>query len=572
MQKPFFNRFSVLVMFNLLVLFGAIVWHRTPEPVITIQSASGPCSTAIVTDIVLKQYGNGVGEDDSQTLAHVVTNPNWKNISYVAFGTSDWSPIRPYDKITATLELGEYHIEWTDERNNPGSTTVKCTARVEAISNAIADSATPMLHEIQTPTAVQIQARSGFVRDQAIDDEEHSSAIPLHSLPIPTPKPEGYRPSTEAVVAQCLFTPPVGGIPLSEPIIPLDDYAFSEPALIVTNNMPLSIHQWLPDSKRLLVQRHTERGTVVELRNVQNQETTTLIEEAQSIKAPRWLPQESTLVWGAFGTSEREEGYWIHTLDPPGENRLTDHGGWKQQDISPDGKEFIFVSRPGTQAFIWNQETKALRALPVDLDSWRYDKGHSYPLQPFHINWHPSGERILFWDGTWAFLYDLRTDQGCEINMEALAGINDSILRASWSPNGRYLMAQLTQEPLFTSLTGSYALVWILDTYTGDTVQYELETVVYGFSWAPDNQTVIIEEEADRANDGASRSIFYLLNIRNGAHRPILTENTDLGTNGKKVLWSPDGKILAHQCKNPVATDVTSDVDGICIRDVTIHR
>ncbi|MEZ4616898.1 MAG: hypothetical protein R2867_15530 [Caldilineaceae bacterium] len=70
---------------------------------------------------------------------------------------------------------------------------------------------------------------------------------------------------------------------------------------------------------------------------------------------------------------------------------------------------------------IWNQETQTLDDLPIDFTQRRYQKGLSYPLRPYYPLWHPSGDKILFHDGTWMTLYDLTTNSGCDIDLRAFA-------------------------------------------------------------------------------------------------------------------------------------------------------
>ncbi|MEZ4680876.1 MAG: hypothetical protein R2932_42350 [Caldilineaceae bacterium] len=104
----------------------------------------------------------------------------------------------------------------------------------------------------------------------------------------------------------------------------------------------------------------------------------------------------------------------------------------------------------GTQPLIWNQETQTLDDLPIDFTQRRYQKGLSYPLRPYYPLWHPSGDKILFHDGTWMTLYDLTTNSGCDIDLRAFARRDyDYIRDARWSPDGRYLLIKMAQH-LFT--------------------------------------------------------------------------------------------------------------------------
>ena len=565
----------------------------TPSPTPTPSSPQDICLNKTAGQVRFDFYGYVQNDDGSTNLTFGVTNPRQRSIDAVGFKARSWSRVEPAEQSTYIGNLGAYTIDWVTHNGTPNQAAFRFKSQGHEFRHGASDQFTITVNDFDPTKRITAWARLDNQRlevqgrlsehdcDQTPPPPTPTPTLtptpPFSPLPTPTPTPEGgVTLPTEPQVAQCVFGPPPGGMPPEEPIIPLSAYSFSEPTLVMTNSHPIEIHQWLPDNETLLVQRHTGRGSVTELVNTQTQEKTLLIGPEQSFKNPRWLSQDSTLVWGATRTRNRGQGYWVHSFDPPGERRLTDEGGWRQHDISPNGEEFIFMSRPGgTRPFIWNQERKTLRALPVDLANWRYKNGLIYPERPFSVNWHPGGDKILFWDGTWVFLYDLTTNSGCEIDPRMLTKyfLYRYIHEASWSPNGRYLLLKNAEYPLYTSTYGPHDLILILDTYTGESIQYALGNSVYSFSWAPDNQTVAIVKRTDRHILMSDNSLDYqigiaLFNIHTGMQQQVLPIYSTVTQQG--LVWSPDGTQLAF-LGSLVDTNGNRGPGGVQISQVLIQ-
>ncbi len=384
--------------------------------------------------------------------------------------------------------------------------------------------------------------------------------VPFSPLPTPTSTPDGgVVLPTEPVVAECVFTPPAGGMPPAEAIIPLDTYSFSEPQLVLTTTAHIQIEQWLPDSGTLLIssEPNISQTVSVALVNINTGGITEIVEPRRYLRKPRWLAEDRTVIWRELGDvldsvpTYWEPGVQLRSFELLSTKRLSGNGNGAgvTHDVSPNGKEFVFLSLPGgTQPFLWNQVTKMLRALPVDLATWRYQtSGTPYPFQPFNVVWQPNNKKLLFWDGTWTFLYDLTTDSGCEIRIGTFIATPFTFVQeAAWSPNGRYLLLKNAEYPPYTMTSGPHDLVLILDTYTGEGVQYALGNLVVNLSWAPDNQTIAMTKKTGEETDSYGRFNLYdlfLFNGRSGETRQILPEQE--GGDPKRPLWSPDGTLLA---------------------------
>jgi len=464
---------------------------------------------------------------------------------------------------------------WTDDSGSPGFTSIRFTPAQANFRQERSEVFAVVVSGFDVGDTVELMARS-LLSGGGVGTPTPLPTVPFSPLPTPTPTPEDYALSTEPIVPECVFVPPPEGIP-DEPIIPLDAYSFSEPQEVITHTAPIGIQNWLLDNETLLITRESLSNLLisVELVNTETGKATEIVEPRMYLMEPRWLLTERSLVWRQTTSVQyNESGYWIRSTDPPMERRLSENatGSSIGHDVSPDGKKFVFMSLPGgTQPLIWNQETKLLQILPIDLSSWRYVKGISYPIQTFYSNWHPHGDKILFWDGTWIFLYDLTTNNGCEIDLNALGVPNHYVHEASWSPNGRYLLLKNAATPPYIGLYGPHDSVLILDTYNGNTFQYALDNTLANFSWAPDSQIVAIHGGTGQKIGGSNSSGFYLLNVRSGEYRRILAEQKTLFGMGKMIKWSPNGKNLAIQCMDTLR-DASEVFDRICVSRVSTSQ
>ena len=548
-------RIRQLAFIIAIVLTGGLLLLLR-EPVDTSQAAHSPlptltpvCLPLLQGDLSLSHVGY-VLDDDTATLSLSLHNQDAVDLTRISFSDSSWTLLAPGHGVTVTGLLGDHLVSW----DAPGG-RLTYTPLFAGYSLGAVERFTFTVQGFVPSRPFQLTVRQGesVLETHVINLSApacNRTPAPFSPLPTPTPTPVGFTLPTGPVVPKCVFTPPPGGVP-EEPVIPLSAYTFSPPQVVVTNTAPLGIQQWLPDSKTLLVTRHTGRGNKLELINIETKVITQVLAPNRAIDSPRWLTTDQTVAWRELGSSGNDPGYWLRSFNPPAEKRLSSNGSGAgvPHDLSPDGKEFVFMSLPGgTQPLIWNQESKTLRALPVDLATWRYKNDPLFCFLPFNVNWHPGGDKLLFWDGTWVFLYDLTTNSGCEIDIGELSPRLPSLHEAAWSPNGRYLLLKVAENPLYQAIRGPFDRVVVLDTYTGEAIQHSLGVPVRNLVWSPDNQTVAMigetEQEISIAQVGKVNSQgIYLLNIHSGESLHILPEYFVGGYPG--LTWSLDGTRLA---------------------------
>ena len=534
------------------------------------------CISATHDCVLLEFMGYVQNGDGTTTLNYRITNNCVDEVEYFAIETGLWSRDTPADGSSYSGDLGAHAVSWVDEQQGIPTQGVRFDNSAANFKEGAAEVYTFTVRDF-TPRSpntgrVVVGERELAFRMMLLDPAceiginptpRPTPTAPFSPLPTPTPIPVGYTLPTEPIVPECVFEPPAGGLPPDEPVIPLSAYSFSEPTLVLTHTAPIGIEQWLPDSETLMVTRRESMDDhyySVELVNALTGEMNEIVEPQLQLKEPKWLSLEQTVMWREIRPPwENEAGYWAQSLEPFGRRRLSENatGASIAHDSSPDNKEFVFMLRPaGTQPFIWNQETKEMRALPIDLNNWRYQNGPIYPVRPFNVNWKPDGNKLLFWDGTWTFLYDLATNRGCEIATGLYAR------EVSWSPNGRYLLIQIGEH--LSSHHPPHNLVQILDTYTGERMHHSLDVPVSNFSWAPDNQTVAITGLTGEEIENFGVGGYYLFNVHSGDFQRILNEQRTLIGRGSMVDWSSNGNLLALQCMDTVRDLSGGTFDRIC--------
>ncbi len=171
MQRTTMNVTGGILLLGLLALLGMVLWNRVPEAATTdqdafalagaVSSSTTACLTASDAGVVVDFAGYIHNEDGTTTLTYNVTNPNKKDISYVAFGTGDWARVAPSDGLTTTLELGEYQVEWTNDRGNPGFTSVKYETQFGGFSKGGMEMFTLVVSDFDPDVTVQVEAKAG---------------------------------------------------------------------------------------------------------------------------------------------------------------------------------------------------------------------------------------------------------------------------------------------------------------------------------------------------------------------------------------------------------------------------
>ncbi|MEJ2557503.1 MAG: hypothetical protein P8186_15000, partial [Anaerolineae bacterium] len=169
---------------------------------------------------------------------------------------------------------------------------------------------------------------------------------------------------------------------------------------------------------------------------------------------------------------------------------------------------------------VWDGANRSTEALQVNLDQWKYPK---YPkdvqsiLAPsaFQVTWRPNGSQLVFYTLPWTFLFDIETNQVCEIDLgpfrdETVKAMPIWAFEAKWSPDGRYL-ALITTDTVPGQASGTGAAILateltIVDMKTGMLRNLQPTSdvtpgqhYVTDIAWSPDNQYIATLEVTTQA-------------------------------------------------------------------------
>ena len=390
---------------------------------------------------------------------------------------------------------------------------------------------------------------------------------------------EGVKPATPNPPTELLPTgkrPPACTFPLAD-IKPVESqpetYTFSEPRIVLTSETAIGIASWLPDSERLLITRQSQNGRqTIETINYRTGETKIYAEREGENGKPIWLSELDAIAYATDVQGHYE--LWISdggVQEKKNAMVVSDVSGWS---LASDGKELVYFSPAiGEIPQIWNLSTNSFQDSGVNLSIWEYPKFQSdlLPLTrglTFSTALQPHGTNVAFYGRGWFFLLDKKASQVCEVDLEQYGVL--SVLRASWSPNGRYIAMIVTPNPPGELASSSNILV--LDLYSGKMYRPMLESpVVRDIAWADDSQYLAgLVADPVEFKQGSPRSRIYLIHIFGDVvAKEISTQLYGGGaTNGWLLAWSPNGKSIAVKCPSWIEMEPTIDEDHIFIMEV----
>jgi WD40 repeat protein len=401
--------------------------------------------------------------------------------------------------------------------------------------------------------------------------------------PPATPTQPPYPPPATPTIAptavpRCTFAA------RSAPAVPgpsLDTYHFSEPQVVLTHTSAIGIAGWLPDGQRLLITRDIP-GTnrqAIETFNIRTGELSVYAERNGSNGKPIWLLALNAVAYSTLVDQHHE--LWVSRGDPQRVERAVPDVLGLSLATEPDGKHLLYFSRlTGERPQQLNVETRAVQEMPLDLAQLRYPK-YPEPVQSmlgpsvFKIVWRPDGSQVVFYTIPWTFLFDVTTNQVCEIDLgqTRVEGMPIWALEAKWSPNGRYLALITTGTfPGQASGTGAsilYTELTILDMETGNLRILQPAPDINGgqhyvtdITWAPDSYYLAVLGIVRIDEMGSEKEVVFIVDATTGELRQSLSDR-DLGGGlwHWQIAWSPDGSQLAVNCP-------TSEEGRLCILSV----
>lgn len=337
----------------------------------------------------------------------------------------------------------------------------------------------------------------------------------------------------------------------------MNTFTFSEPMVVLTDDMAIGIKHWLPDGQRLLITRELpEHRQSIELFNVATGETQVYATREYGGHLA-WLDTLQAVVYVERRYVDRNAGLaqydlWFSQGDPEGVQKLAENV--LPFSVAIDANDQVsFFSATTNQLQNLDIAHKTIQSLPLDLTSWLYTK---YPesveepktmssLYSFRLVQSPNNSILAASGDPWLFLIETQANKICEVDLGYLGHIPRRPTGVNWSHNGRYLALKNTAV-----LPGE--LLPFNDLFVLDTKDSQLLTLtspdwryVTDVAWSPDGQYLVF-----LGHLRFKKAHLFILNVEQRAIQ-VAQVSIDLGGGGdwgQQLYWQPNGQQLAVNC------------------------
>jgi len=423
---------------------------------------------------------------------------------------------------------------------------------------------------------------TAIVQSNAAPSAPQPTALPriTATLPPPTetpyasPTPMGKRPP------QCTF--PLPQTTFEEPIP--QEYAFSEPKVVLTSNTTIGIVEWLPDSQRVLITKdfQDENRQTIEVFNPMTGERQVYAERTRIDSPPVWSEELNAVIYpdsqvlkvtrrsGTLPLIEFRRQLWLSQGNPQNAQSIEDvlltsnFLSYISVGLEPQTRNILYFI-PDEKGFIkQNRLSGEKQLLALNLAQWEYrSNGRTFPI-PYSMAWRPNTTQVFLYTlgdvGGYTFLLNIANEQLCEIDFGGWADI------ARWSPNGRYLAIIRT----WGSRPVNRSDLAVLDTKTGELYTSQIIPdgmeglhFVNDVAWAPDNQHLaaitqtLVRDQATQKYYKLS-NLYYIDFLYDKVVQIPSSENLGAGLGVPNLIWAGNGSQLLIKCP-------TDQMDRVCL-------
>jgi hypothetical protein len=354
---------------------------------------------------------------------------------------------------------------------------------------------------------------------------------------------------------QCTF--PLAGTTAEES--KPENYTFSEPQVVMTDEFQPSIVEWLPDNQNVLIMpfKFIDFGIngaqqIIELFNPETQETHIYAIRRDILGAlPAWNSALNAIVYPdlnvVVGSTDSIQ-LRISYGNPDDTQLLADNLPQRPMVVKPDGSQIAYFL--DNQLIRLDGALNPLVPVPADRKRWDYLHENGKIIQTYQMAWRPNSAQMFLYnqagDGL-AYAYILDTNNGRLCNLNFDGWVRGTTAR--WSPNGRYLAIVRAQGRIPIQSSD----VAVLDTATG---QYHVfktadlgikEGFAQDIAWAPDNRHLLFTVETDYSQTThIYNGLLYLGDFISGQIEQVLPsfQFNIVGDARPNLAWSPDGSKL----------------------------
>ena len=359
-----------------------------------------PCFVQTLDGFTLEVFGYVDNDDGTTTLTYRATNANKKDISYLAFGIDNWIPVAPSDGITTTLGLGSYHIEWTNDRGNPGFASIKYETQFDGFSQGAQDVFALTMGNFDPVASIQIQMKAGKDRttftlvlsDFTCDrtPTPTPTATPVSPLPTPTATPMLPVPDEVPNQSVFIFSKALYEVELSA----AEKAARWEAGLPVPEIITIPVSSAVSD----LQSPHAKAGLMAPIPQQAVSGWSNLYAEDFESGDLSYTEKDSCRLFHVSTTGNAPEwgirDYWTTVPPVPGRNDPRSNAIWPAAvgTNAVDPRQGSYPANFVTQIFCTFDNVQSFENFMVEFDAWQDQAATEGDRDTFYIGFHTGEE------------------------------------------------------------------------------------------------------------------------------------------------------------------------------------
>jgi hypothetical protein len=359
----------------------------------------------------------------------------------------------------------------------------------------------------------------------------------------PTPPPAAPVIDTGKQLLAC--TSPLSESLANEKGVPsLQNYKFSAPQVVLTNNFSLRIMGWISEDDALILKDLKPGGAkvAIEIFNVKSGQSIRLAEENTISGNLLWLPDKKAVAYIAYDLytdpAKNRSRLMVAALGS-GTTQLTAEGVTQPLFAMPD--EGVVVLGSDGQKLTKVDSAKGTSTLSSIAEFTMRGP------QLLHVAQHPNFPMIALYNNMSFVIMDLKTGKTKELNLGKLQEEKLWALEARWNPDGKHLAVIATAG----GLSSQYTTLMILDIEKECLWEIPVSRPFYidKMAWSPAGQFLMLSGFIGTTNEGYSFVEYRLFDPTTGQERKV--NLSDYYKSAVYFDWSPDGKTIIFYCPTP---------------------
>lgn len=362
---------------------------------------------------------------------------------------------------------------------------------------------------------------------------------------------EGAKPATPTAIQAIDIGKQIStcASPLSDSLVNekgisnLQDYRFSAPQVVLTNDYGFRIMGWTSNDEVLLLRDLTAGLTkaAIEIYNVKSGQSLRFADENTISGNLLWLPNKKAvayIVHDLYTDSTKNRSRLMVATFESGTPQLLAEGVTQPLFSMPD--ESVVVLEPNEQNLI--------RVSARDTSTPSKILGLTMRgVRLLHVAQHPYSPMVTLYNETSFVILNIETGKADEFRLGKWQEENLWAQEVRWSPDGKLLAVIAT----ISGLPGRYTTLMILDIEKECLWEIPVSRPFYidEMAWSPVGRYLLLSGFIGTTTEGFSIIEYRLLDPITGQERQV--KLSDYYGSDNYFDWSPDGKNIIFYCPTP---------------------